>query len=170
MQARSRSLVIARVPSHPAHSGVLCICQQTQAISPNPDGCYPSFNTAEGCQALGFAPFGAGNAALGWRVLFAPQGSSFNTGVGAAALVLNQGDANTAVGTASILLNVLGPRNTAVGAAALLNNAGDTHGLGSDNNAVGAFALKQNTTGFSNNAMGGSALELNQNRSEYRRW
>jgi len=32
----------------------------------------------------------------------------------------------------------------------LLNNAGDTHGLGSDNNAVSAFALKQNTTGFSN--------------------
>jgi hypothetical protein len=136
--------------------------QQTQAISPTPDGCYPSFNTAEGCNALGFAPFGVGNTALGWRSLFAPNGGSFNTGAGAGALVLTQGSANTGVGTAAVLLNVLGSRNTGVGAAALLNTAGDDTGIGSFNGAVGAFALNQNTQGFSNNAMGDSALFRNQ--------
>ena len=135
---------------------------QTQAISPTPDGCYPNFITAEGCGALQNGPFGIGNTALGWRSLFAPQGSSFGVGVGAAALCLNQGDANTGVGTAAVLLNVLGTRNTGVGAAALLNNAGDDEGQGSFNGAVGAFALNQNTTGFSNNAMGDSALFRNQ--------
>ena len=136
--------------------------QQAQAISPTPDGCYPSFNTAEGCGALQNAPFGAGNTALGWRVLFAPQGGNFNTGVGAASVLLTQGDANTGVGTASLLFNVLGDRNTAVGAAALLNDTGDTDGNGAFNGAVGAFALNSNTTGFSNNAMGDSALFRNQ--------
>ena len=33
---------------------------------------------------------------------------SFNTGVGAAALALNDGDSNTAVGTAALLLNSSG--------------------------------------------------------------
>jgi len=136
--------------------------QQTQAISPTPDGCYPSFNTAEGCQTLQFAPFGIGNTALGWRSLFAPNDGSFNTGTGAGALVLTQGSANTGVGTAAVLLNVLGSRITGVGAAALLNDTGDTDGNGSFNGAVGAFALNQNTTGFSNNAMGDSALFNNQ--------
>ena len=43
----------------------------------------------------------------------------------------------------------------------MVNNAGDVDGNGSFNDAVGAFALNGNTTGFSNNAMGDSALELN---------
>ena len=43
----------------------------------------------------------------------------------------------------------------------MVNNAGDASGNGSFNDAVGAFALNGNTTGFSNNAMGDSALVLN---------
>ena len=73
--------------------------------------------------------------------------ASFNTGVGAGALVLTHGDgsdANTAVGTAAMLLNRFGMRNTAVGAAALLNNDGDQTGEGSFNGAFGAFALNNN--------------------------
>ena len=148
---------------------------QTQAapavpdISPAPDGCYPNFTTAEGCQALLHLTTGTANTALGWRSLFSAGSASFNVGVGAGALVLDHGgangagDANTAVGTASLLLNDAGQRNTALGAAALLNNTGDTSGNGSFNGAVGAFALNGNTTGFSNNAMGDSALELNTN-------
>jgi hypothetical protein len=141
---------------------------QTQAgtatpdISPAPDGCYPGFTTAEGCQALLHANGTAtANTAIGWRALYDNFGASFNVGVGAGALVLNRGDANTAVGTAALLLNVQGGRNTGVGAASLLNTAGDQNGQGSFNDAVGAFALNGNTTGFSNNAMGDSALELN---------
>ena len=39
-------------------------------LSPPPDGCYPNFTTAEGCNALGLLTTGAGNTALGWRSLF----------------------------------------------------------------------------------------------------
>jgi uncharacterized coiled-coil protein SlyX len=134
---------------------------QTQALVPPPDGCYPGFTTAEGCQALQFVTTGVANTALGWRALFSADGASFNTGVGAGALVLDRGDANTAVGTAAVLLNRFGTRNTGVGAAALLNTDGDATGMGSFNDAVGAFALNQNTTGFSNNAVGDSALYRN---------
>jgi hypothetical protein len=137
------------------------VAPQTQALVPPPDGCYPGFTTAEGCQALQFVTTGVGNTALGWRALFSADGASFNTGVGAAALVLNRGDANTSVGTAALLLNGFGGRNTAVGAAAMVNNAGDVDGNGSFNDAVGAFALNANTDGFSNNAMGDSALFRN---------
>ena len=153
----------------------LAFAPQTQAapatpdISPAPDGCYPGFTTAEGCQALNLVTTGVANTALGWRSLFSAGTSSFNVGVGAGALVLNHGgangagDANTACGTAALLLNTAGQRNTAVGAAAMVNNAGDVDGNGSFNGAVGAFALNGNETGFSNNAMGDSAMELNTN-------
>jgi uncharacterized coiled-coil protein SlyX len=134
---------------------------QTRALVPPPDGGYPGFNTAEGDKALNFATTGAGNTALGWRACFNNFGASFNTGVGAGALVLNRADANTAVGTASLLLNNQGSRNTAVGAAAMVQNVGDVNGMGSFNDAVGAFALNNNVNGFSNNAMGDSALFRN---------
>src|SRR6267142_4239707 len=88
---------------------------QTRAVVPAPDGCYPAFNTAEGCLALQFNTTGAGNTGLGWRSIFANTTGSFNTGAGVATLLLNQADANTAVGAAAMILNVLGARNTAVG-------------------------------------------------------
>jgi hypothetical protein len=142
---------------------------QTQAapdIVPPPDGCYPNFTTAEGCQALRFLTSGAGNTALGWRALYSANDASFNVGVGAGALVLDRADANTAVGTAALLLNEFGSRNTGVGAAVLLNTAGDLGGMGSFNGAYGAFALNQNTTGFSNNAVGDSALYRNMTAAQ----
>lgn len=142
------------------------VAPQTQALVPAPDGCYPGFTTAEGCQALQFVTTGVANTAVGWRSGFSMVGGSFNVGTGAGTLVLNHADANTAVGTAAILLNADGSRNTAVGAAALLNNAGDVDGNGSFNGAVGAFALNANTTGFSNNAMGDSALFSNHSAAQ----
>jgi uncharacterized coiled-coil protein SlyX len=137
---------------------------QTRAavdLVPPPDGCYPGFTTAEGCDALKFVTTGVGNTGLGWRALFSADGSSFSTGVGAAALVLNRGDANTSVGTAALLLNTFGGRNTAVGAAAMVFTDGALTGEGSFNGAFGAFALNANEDGFSNNAMGDSALFRN---------
>jgi uncharacterized coiled-coil protein SlyX len=134
---------------------------QTRALVPPPDGGYPGFTTAEGQQALQFSTTGIANTGLGWRALFSVATASFNTGVGAGALVLDRGDANTAVGTAAVLLNRFGSRNTGIGAAALLNNDGDTTGMGSFNGAFGAFSLNNNTTGFSNNAVGDSALYRN---------
>src|SRR6266496_4595689 len=86
---------------------------QTQAALPpeipgNPDGCYPAFNTAEGCNALSGLGPGIGNTGLGWYALFIVGNGSFNTGVGAGALALTSGagsDSNTAVGAAAIRYN-----------------------------------------------------------------
>src|SRR5438105_14755187 len=74
-------------------------------VVPAPDGCYPGFTTAEGCNALLHLGAGAGNTGVGWYSLFFAGGSNFNTGVGAGTLVLNTGDNNTAVGAAALLLN-----------------------------------------------------------------
>jgi hypothetical protein len=121
---------------------------------PTPDGCYPGFTTAEGCNALANLTTGAGNTGVGWYALFFAGASNFNTGLGAGTLVLNTADSNTAVGAAALLLNNTGPMNTAVGTDALVHN--DT---GDSNTAVGAFALFTNAgAGISNNAIGRDAL------------
>jgi hypothetical protein len=127
-----------------------------RAVSPTPDGCYPNFTTAEGCDALSSLTTGAGNTALGWRSLFLDTDGSFNTGVGAGALVLNNGSSNTAVGAAALLLNTSGTQNTAVGTDALVFNES-----GGSNTATGYFALMNNTTGGSNTAIGSEALTAN---------
>jgi hypothetical protein len=148
-----------------------------QAINPPPDGCYPAFTTAEGCQALNFLNNGAANTAIGWRSLFAAQDNSFNTGVGAGTLVLNTADSNTAVGAAALLLNSIGSQNTAVGTAALVfNNAGAGTAVGYQalnsnvnsvtNTAVGTFAGQNNDssgngTADFNTAVGGFAFRAN---------
>jgi hypothetical protein len=123
-----------------------------QGLSPSPDGCYPGFTTAEGCDALRFLTTGAGNTGVGWRSLFFDSAGNFNTGVGAGTLVLNNGDSNTATGAAALLLNTAGTQNTAVGTDAMVLN--DT---GSNNTALGAFALSNNTTGDYITALGSGA-------------
>ena len=127
-----------------------------QAVSPTPDGCYPNFTTAEGCDALNSLSTGAGNTAVGWRSLFLDSTGSFNTAIGGGALALNNGDSNTAVGAAALLLNTTGSFNTAVGAAAFLNNDN-----GASNSALGSEALTSNTTGDRNTAIGFQALVSN---------
>ncbi len=129
---------------------------QMQAVSPAPDGCYPGFTTAEGCNALKFLTTGAGNTGVGWYSLYVNTTGNYNTGVGAGTLILNTADSNTAVGTAALLLNTTGSNNTAVGTDALVYN--DT---GSSDTATGAFALFSNTVGSSNAAFGASALYHN---------
>ena len=127
--------------------GCFAFLPKTQAVSPPPDGCYPGFTTAEGCNALESLTSGAANTGLGWYSLFGTTTGSFNTGVGAGALVLNNADSNTAVGTAALLLNAAGTGNSALGTAALVNNDN-----GSNNTAVGSFALQTNTNGSNNTA------------------
>jgi hypothetical protein len=129
---------------------------QMQAVVPAPDGCYPNFTTAEGCDALNFLTTGAGNTGLGWRALFLDTTGSFNTGVGGGALVLNNGDSNTAVGAAALLLNTSGMENTGVGTDAMVFND-----AGTNNTAVGAFALFGNIGSNSNTAVGSGALFQN---------
>src|SRR5439155_12096211 len=74
-------------------------------VAPPPDGCYPGFTTAEGCNALRFLSTGAGNTGIGWYSLYLDTSGNYNTGVGAGTLVLNTADSNTAVGAAALLLN-----------------------------------------------------------------
>ena len=130
---------------------------QTQATPdalppPSPDGCYPGFTTAEGCNALKLLTSGAGNTGLGWHSLSANTSGNFNTGVGAGTLILNNGDSNTATGAAALLLNTAGTQTTAVGTDAMVHN-----GTGSNNTAVGAFALSNNSTGDYITAIGANA-------------
>jgi hypothetical protein len=132
-------------------------------IPGNPDGCYPAFTTAEGCNALHQLMGGIGNSAFGWYSNFLAGDASFNTGLGAATLALTSGagsDDNTAVGTAAMILNIDGFENTAVGTNALVGDA--TFGNSGDfNGAVGGFAMYKNFDGSFNNAFGDGALFWN---------
>jgi len=119
--------------------GSSTLSPEMMGISPTPDGCYPNYTTAEGCNALAILSTGAGNTAVGWYSLSSVDINSFNTSVGAGALAFNNADSNTAVGAAAMLLNTSGFENVANGYEALPNN--DT---GSYNNAVGA----SNNTAF----------------------
>jgi hypothetical protein len=134
--------------------GCFALLPQMQAggFGAPPDGCFPGFTTAEGCNALNSLSSGTGNTGLGWRSLFFNSTGNFNTGVGAGTLVLNNGDSNTATGAAALLLNTAGMQNTANGTDALVHN--DT---GSNNSALGAFALSNNTAGDYITALGANA-------------
>ena len=136
------------------------ISQQTRAVNPPPDGGYPGLNTAEGTNALKNLGSGAGNVAVGWYSLFTNSSGSYNTGVGAGTLALNDGDENTAIGAGALLLNTTGGGNTANGALALLNNT-----TGDSNTANGFQALSVNTTGNENTAVGSAALLNNTSSS-----
>ena len=128
----------------------------TQAVVPPPDGGYPGFTTAEGTNALNNLTTGVGNTAVGWYSLFANSTASYNTGVGAGTLALNDADSNTAIGATALFLNTSGVENSAVGFGALALN--DT---GGDNTATGFRALSSNTSGFANTANGTGALFSN---------
>ena len=132
------------------------------------DGCDNNFNTFQGQGALNSSG-GLGNSAFGWRSLFTDTAGNFNTAMGPS-LINNNADSNTAVGAAALLSNVgsnapgteSGTQNVAVGTDTLVfNTGGPTQFDGSFNDAVGAFALFDNTIGFSNNAFGNSALFSN---------
>ena len=149
MKNRSRLAIFTTILSVLAFG----LLPQLQAVSPAPDGCYPGFTTAEGCNALKFLTSGAGNTGVGWYSLYVDTTGSYNTGLGAGALALNNADSNTAVGAAALLLNTTGTENTAVGSDALFSNT-----IGFENTANGANALQSNTEGNYNTAVGNSAL------------
>jgi hypothetical protein len=129
---------------------------QIQAVSPAPDGCYPNYTTAEGCNALSLLSTGVANTGLGWYSLASVTAGNYNTGVGAGTLLLNTADSNTAVGTAALLSNTFGKQNVAVGTDALVYND-----RGDNNTAVGFFALGQNRSTTSNTALGALAAANN---------
>ena len=130
------------------------LVQNTQAVSPPPDGGYPGGNTAEGQNALFSLTIGTYNTAVGWLSLRALTFGDFNTGVGAGTLFTNtSGDQNTATGVGALLSNVTGHGNTANGTVALLNNTS-----GDDNIALGNNAGSLLTTGNFNIDIGNPGL------------
>src|SRR6476661_10360550 len=123
---------------------VFAVGPKAQAVLPPPDGCYPNYTTAEGCNALSLLTTGAANTGVGWYSLFSDTEGSFNTATGAGALLFNTNDNNTAFGAAALLFNTTASNNTAVGTAALLNNNAV------ENTAIGHEALNANTIGNDN--------------------
>jgi hypothetical protein len=144
------------------------LVQNTQAVSPPPDGGYPGGNTAEGQNALLSLTSGMYNTAVGLFSLLSNTEGDFNTAIGAGALLSNiggfqntphgvpQGSQNTATGAGALLSNTTGGFNTADGAFVLFNNT-----TGSQNTANGEFAVFSNTTGAFNTATGSNALQEN---------
>jgi hypothetical protein len=153
MKNRNRLAIFTMILSALACLALLPQIKAAPQVVPPPDGCYPNFTTAEGCNALGSLTTGAANTGVGWYSLFSTTTGIGNTGVGAGALALNQADNNTAVGGGALFLNTTGAENSAVGANALVHNAD-----GSDNNAFGTNALFTNVSGSFNNAHGRDAL------------
>ena len=144
-------------------------------LSPPPDGCYPNFTTAEGCNALLGLTTGAGNTGLGWYALLGDSTGSFNTSVGAGALDLNNADSirqwalrrccSTPPAQRTLPLELMrlsltrvASDNNAVGAFALFNNDSSGSGFANFNNAHGRNALQANVDGSENNAFGDDAM------------
>jgi hypothetical protein len=135
------------------------LVQNTQAVSPPPDGAYPGNNTAEGQNALFSLTSGVDNTAVGFQALFRNTTGSDNTATGAKALQSNTtGIRNSAFGKYALFFNSDGVENTAVGFKALYRN-----GLGAANTATGGEALFSNISGQSNTAEGYLALFSNTN-------
>jgi hypothetical protein len=132
------------------------LVQNTQAVSPAPDGGYAGGNTAEGQNALFSLTSGQFNTANGWYSLYKQNTGSYDTAFGAVTLFNNTANSNAAFGAAALFANTTGDSNTASGAFALLRN---TTGVG--NTACGVNALGSNTTGAVNTAVGRDALAFN---------
>jgi Chaperone of endosialidase len=123
------------------------------AIAPPPGGGYPGGNTAAGQQAFLFLTSGLYNTAVGFLSQAGNATASFNTAVGAGALLSNTAEGNTATGAGALLKNTTGIENTAIGESALFSSTD-----GDRNTAVGADALVNNTGGAFNVAAGFNAL------------
>src|SRR5437870_6159098 len=123
-------------------SALVCfgLCQQVQSATDTPDpGSVPTSNTADGQGALGSLTTGLYNSAFGFLSVLSLSDANFDTGVGAGALLVDNGGTNTAVGAGALFSNTDADNNTATGAFALFSNV-----IASSNTAVGSQALQNN--------------------------
>ena len=90
-------------------------------------------------------------------------GDNTNTSIGNASMRANTGVRNTAYGNASLQANSIGSDNTAVGYFALNKNTARTNPtyIGNQNTAVGSYSLQSNTTGTRNTGTGAFSLQNN---------
>jgi hypothetical protein len=123
------------------------------ADSESSDAVLPGGNTANGQGTLSSLTTGTFNSAFGFFSLLVNTDTSFSTGLGAGALLVNNANENTAVGAGVLSTNSMGVNNTACGTFALFSNT-----EGKFNNAAGANSLRFNVDGTGNNALGESAL------------
>src|SRR5438552_10498252 len=130
-----------------ALSALVCfgLCQQVQSATdtPDPGGSLTTSNTADGQGALGSLSTGLYNSAFGFLSVLSLSDANFDTGIGAGALLVDNGGENTAVGAGALFSNTNAADNTAVGTFAMFTNAG-----GTDNTAVGSQALEFNVSAF----------------------
>src|SRR5438876_12373910 len=123
-----------------ALSALVCfgLCGQVQSATdtPDPGGSLPTSNTADGQGALGSLTTGLYNSAFGFLSVLSLSDANFDTGIGAGALLVDNGGQNTAVGAGALFSNTTGASNTAVGTFALFNDT-----AGPFNTAVGWQAL-----------------------------
>ncbi len=143
-----------------ALSALVCfgLCQQVQSATdtPDPGGSLPTSNTADGQGALGSLTTGLYNSAFGFLSVLSLSDGNFDTGVGAGALLVDNGGKNTAVGAGALFSNTDAGNNTAVGTFAMFTNS---HGI--SNTAVGDESLEFNVIAFTNAALGTFALQNN---------
>jgi Chaperone of endosialidase len=167
---KSRKIIFTTVLSALVCFGLM---PGAKAVEPAaPDTALAGGNTADGQSALGSLTTGQFNSAFGFFSLLLLTDASFDTGIGAGALLSDNGGTNTAVGAGALLSNADGFDNNAVGAFALFSNISgafnNAHGhsalvasTGSENNAFGDLAMESNTTGSQNTAIGDDALRFN---------
>jgi len=147
------------------------LCRQVQSAADAPsDDVVPFTNTADGHLAMASITTGIYNSAFGFYSVLSISDQSFDTGVGAGALLLDTAGTNTAVGAGALFSNTSGFGNNAFGTFALFSNISgffnNGHGhncllnssSGDQNNAFGDEAIFANTTGSFNSAFGDDAL------------
>jgi hypothetical protein len=128
-----------------------------QAVTPAPDGGYPTSNTAEGKDALFSLTTGSFNTAIGAHALYGDTTGKANTAVGGWPLAMNtSGNRNVAVGQGALGTNT-GSGNVAVGFIALVQNQNS----GNSSQALGFVALFNQQDGAFNNGFGGNTLYSN---------
>jgi len=150
-------------------SALICfgLMPGAQAVGPAvPDTAIAGGNTADGYLALLNLNGGFYNSAFGVFSLLSLTDASFDTGVGAGALLSDNGGTNTAVGAGALINNLVASDNNAFGAFALLNNDSSGSGLADFNNAHGRNALFSNVDGDENDAFGDDSMEENTTGSQ----
>src|SRR6266513_6158018 len=96
-----------------ALSALVCfgLCQQVQSATdtPDPGGSLTTSNTADGQGALGSLSTGLYNSAFGFLSVLSLSDGNFDTGVGAGALLGDNGGQNTGGGAGALFSNTGSP-------------------------------------------------------------